>query len=167
MIQMNPQHTIPTLNDDGFSLWESRAIIKYLAEKYGKTDSLYGNDAKTRALVNQRLDFDLGTLYLRFAEYYYPQIFAKAPANPEKLKPLEDALGFLNTFLEGQTYVAGDHLTLADISLVATVSTIDIVGFELSKYSNVQAWYAKCKATIPGYELNEEGIQEFKSKFLS
>lgn len=164
---MNPQHTIPTLNDDGFSLWESRAIIRYLADKYGKTNSLYGSDAKTRAIVNQRLDFDLGTLYLRFAEYAYPQIFAKAAPNAEHKKKLEDALGFLNTFLEGQTYVAGDNVTLADISLVATVSTIDIFGFDLSKYSNVEAWFAKCKATVPGYDLNEEGIQEFKAKFLS
>lgn len=76
----------------------------YLVEKYGKTASLYPADPKARALVNQRLYFDLGTLYQRFADYYYPQIFAKAPANPDNFKKLEDAVAFLNTFLEGQTY---------------------------------------------------------------
>lgn len=95
---------MPTLVDDGFALWESRAIMVYLVEKYGKTASLYPSDPKARAIVNQRLYFDLGTLYQRLADYYYPQIFAKAPANPENLKKLEDAVGFLNTFLEGQTY---------------------------------------------------------------
>lgn len=102
--QINPQHTVPTLVDDGFALWESRAIMVYLVEKYGKTASLYPSDPKARAVVNQRLYFDLGTLYQRLADYYYPQIFAKAPANPDNLKKLEDAVGFLNTFLEGQTY---------------------------------------------------------------
>lgn len=109
--QINPQHTVPTLvdADENLSLWESRAIMVYLVEKYGKTASLYPSDPKARAVVNQRLYFDLGTLYQRLADYYYPQIFAKAPANPENLKKLEDAVGFLNTFLEGQTYAVRFH----------------------------------------------------------
>jgi len=164
-LKINPQHTIPTLVDDGFTLWESRAIIVYLVEKYGKTDSLYPKCPKKRAVVNQRLYFDLGTLYQRLADYYYPQIFAKQPANPENLKKLEDAVGFFDTFLEGQTYAAGDSLTVADISLVATVSTLEVAGFDLSKYKNVSRWFANSKATTPGYDINEAGLTEFK-KFL-
>lgn len=95
---------MPTLVDDGFALWESRAIMVYLVEKYGKTSSLYPSDPKARAQVNQRLYFDMGTLYDRFAAYLYPQIFAKQPADAEKLTKLEEALGYLNTYLEGQKY---------------------------------------------------------------
>jgi len=164
-VAINPQHTVPTLVDDGFALWESRAIMVYLVEKYGKTASLYPADPKARALVNQRLYFDLGTLYQRFADYYYPQIFAKQPANPDNFKKLEDAVGFFNTFLEGQTYAAGDNLTVADISLVATISSLEVAGFDLSKYPNVVAWYEKCKATTPGYDINEAGIAHFKRFF--
>jgi len=166
-VALNPQHTVPTLVDDGFALWESRAIMVYLVEKYGKTSSLYPSDVKARAQVNQRLYFDMGTLYDRFAAYLYPQIFAKAPADPEKLKKLEEALGWFNTYLEGQKYAAGDNLTLADISLTATVSTMELAKIDLSKYPNVVAWLERCKATVPGYDLNESGLAEFKAKFLN
>lgn len=127
---------------------------------------MYPKDAEKRAVVNQRLYFDQGTLYQRFGDYYYPQIFAKAPADPALLKKLEDAVGFLNTFLEKTTYAAGETLTLADISLVATVSTLDVAAFDLSKYPNVLKWYAKCKATTPGYDINEAGLEAFK-QFLN
>lgn len=44
--------------------------MTYLADQYAKNDSLYPKDPKKRALVNQRLYFDIGTLYARFADYY-------------------------------------------------------------------------------------------------
>lgn len=162
--QINPQHTIPTLVDNGFALWESRAIMVYLVEKYGK-ENLVGKDPKQRALVNQRLYFDMGTLYQKFADYYYPQLFAKAPADPEKFKAMETAMGFFNNFLEGNKYAAGNELTVADISLVATISTYDAAGFDLSKYPNVAKWFALCKATVPGYSINQAGVDEFKKFF--
>jgi len=164
-IKINPQHTIPTLVDNGFALWESRAIMIYLAEKYGKTDSLYPKCPKKRAVINQRLYFDMGTLYQRFADYYYPQLFAKQPANPENYKKMEAAFEFLDQFLDGQTYAAGDTLTLADLSLLATVSTYEVAKFDISKYPNVHKWYNHCKTVAPGWDLNESGMEHFKRFF--
>uniref|UniRef100_T1GJZ4 GST C-terminal domain-containing protein n=1 Tax=Megaselia scalaris TaxID=36166 RepID=T1GJZ4_MEGSC len=127
---------------------------KWFDKKYGKDDSLYPKEAKKRAVVDQRLYFDMGTLYQRFAEYFYPQ-------------KLEEALGFLNTFLEGQTYVAGDNLTIADISILATVSTFVLTGINLSPFPNVQKWYELVDKTAPGTELNQEGLVEAKKWFDS
>lgn len=127
----------------------------------------YPKDPQARAVVNQRMYFDMGTLYQKFSEYYYPQIFAKAPADPEKFKAMETAVGFFNTFLEGQDYAAGKSLTLADLTLVATISTYDVAGFDLSKYPNVAKWYALCKTSVTGYEINQAGVDDFKRKFLS
>ncbi|XP_055591423.1 glutathione S-transferase 1 isoform X1 [Uranotaenia lowii] len=166
-LKINPQHCIPTLVDNGFALWESRAICAYLVEKYGKDDSLYPKDPQKRALVNQRLFFDMGTLYQRFGDYWYPQIFAKAPANPDNLKKMEEAVGFLNTFLEGHQYAAGDQLTIADLSLAASAATYEVAGFDFAKYPNVHAWLERCKKNAPGYALNQAGADEFKAKFLS
>lgn len=153
--------------DDGFAVWESRAIQTYLVEKYAKTDSLYPKNPQKRAIINQRLYFDAHLYARTVVDYYFPQIFAKQPANPDNLKKAEDAFAFLETFLEGQTYVAGDHLTVADISLLASVSTAEVLGFDLTKYPNVQRWYAKAKATTPGNDINEAGVEAFKKTFLS
>ncbi|XP_067614155.1 glutathione S-transferase 1-1-like [Eurosta solidaginis] len=166
-LKLNPQHTILTLVDNGFPLWESRAIMVYLAEKYGKDDTLYPKCPKRKAVINQRLYFDMGTLYKSFADYYYPQLFAKAPADPELYKKIESAFDLLNTFLEGHKYVAGDALTLPDLSILETASTFEVAGFDFSKYANVAKWHANVKKSAPGTDENWEGCLEFKANFFS
>ncbi|KAL3287371.1 hypothetical protein HHI36_001845 [Cryptolaemus montrouzieri] len=64
-LKINPQHTVPTLVDGDFILWDSHAIGTYLADTYGKNDSFYPKDLRRRALVDQRLNFDCGTMYPR------------------------------------------------------------------------------------------------------
>lgn len=71
---MNPQHTIPTMDDNGFYMNESRAMLQYLANKYGKDDKLYPKDPEGRAKVDMRLMFDMGTLYHRFGEAFVSRI---------------------------------------------------------------------------------------------
>nr|WCC58221.1 glutathione S-transferase [Pharsalia antennata] len=162
-VKINPQHTVPTIDDNGFALWESRAIMQYLQNQYGKDESLYPTDPKKRAIVDQRLYFDLGTLYGRFGDYFYPVAFGGASFDPEKLEKLNEAFKFLDGFLTDSEYAAGDKLTLADLSLVATVSTCEVIGFDLSPYKNVNRWYAKVKATAPGYEeANGKNVLIFK-----
>lgn len=163
-IKLNPQHTVPTLVDDGFSIWESRAIITYLVNKYGKSSGLYPEEPKARALVDQRLYFDIGTLYSRFGDYFYPQVFGGAPADSDKKAKVEDALQLLNTFLEGQKYSAGSNLTVADLSLIASVSSLEVTDIDFKKYPNVKRWYETVKSTAPGYqEANEKGLDAFKA----
>lgn len=53
-------------------------------------------------------------------------MFAGVPLDDTKTKKLEEAFEFLNTFLAGSNYAAGSELTLADISLVASVTTIQV-----------------------------------------
>lgn len=108
--------------------------------------------------------FELTNLFI--SDYYYPQLFAKAPADPEKFKKIEEAFEFFNIFLENSKFVAGNHLTIADISLLATVSSYEAASFDLNKYANVARWYNSVKNSAPGHEINQAGIEAFK-KFFS
>ena len=62
-MQLNPCRTIPVLVDGDLVLTESRAILVYLATRYDPGGALYPTDLRTRARVDQRLFFDMGTFY--------------------------------------------------------------------------------------------------------
>lgn len=53
-------------------------------------------------------------------------MFAKAPSDPEKYKKMEESYELLNKFLEDQDFVAGDNLTIADLSIISSVSTAEV-----------------------------------------
>lgn len=161
-IQINPTHTIPTVVDNGFALWESRAIQIYLHEKYAKTDALYPTDVQRRAVINQRLQFDMGTLYKAFIDFWYPQYMENKPADPVLYEKCVQAVQYLEYILEKSLFVAGDSLSLADISVVATVSSVELAGFDLSAFPCTGKWLSTCKLIVPGYELNQAGLEVFK-----
>ncbi|XP_020817925.1 glutathione S-transferase D6-like [Drosophila serrata] len=141
-VKINPQHTVPTLVDNGFAIWESHAIVIYLVEKYGKSDSpLYPKDPQIRAVINQRMYFDMGTLYDAFAKYYFPILRNKNEETEENLEKLNAAFEVLNTFLEGQDYVAGSETSVADFVIFATILVIRVVDFDLNEFPNVDRWF--------------------------
>jgi len=88
------------------------------------------------------------------------QIFYKQPRNEEYMKSLDEALGYLNTYL-AEGYVAGNHMTIADFSVIATVSSIEAVGHDLSKYPKIKTYLETCKAEMTDYEeANGKGAEQ-------
>lgn len=67
-LKINPQHCVPTIDDSGFFLWESRAILIYLLES--RAPHLIPVSPEEKALVNQRLYFELGVLGKKYADLY-------------------------------------------------------------------------------------------------
>jgi len=167
-LKINPQHTVPTLVDDGFVVNESRPIATYLCDNHGGETGakLYPKDPKVRAIVDARLYFDIGTFYKAFGDIVYPILFGQtvepaALANYEKR--FGEVMAWVTDFLAPTGYVAGtDHMTVADLAFVATYSTIEAVGhFDLTPFPEIKAWFEKVKAEIPDYEeVNGKGAAD-------
>ncbi|KAJ8954081.1 hypothetical protein NQ318_004386 [Aromia moschata] len=79
-LKLNPIHTIPTLEDGEFVVWDSHVINAYLTQKYGKNDSLYPKDLLKRAVVDQRMYFDCGVLFVRLRSAVLPVLKQGAKA---------------------------------------------------------------------------------------
>lgn len=156
-LKLNPQHTVPTLDDDGKIIWDSHAIMIYLLTKYGKdkNNSLYPEDHFTRAIIHQRLHFDSGLAFPAFGHIVMP-IFSNATKIiseaiiDETVKVYE----ILEKFLEGKKWVACDHVTIADFSLLSTITTLDSLIPINGRFPNIVAWIKRGEE-LPYYHVNE------------
>lgn len=150
---MNPQQTVPFLNDNGIMIADSHAICAYLSEKYGKTDSLYPKDLAKRALVDSRLHFDSGCLFARMRFLYEPIIYNGSMEMPDdRVQYIQSAWDILERFLKSSPFVCGDEMTIADLCLVASASSLtDIVPLDTLKHANIIEWIERL-SKLPYYD---------------
>lgn len=170
IIQINPQHTVPTIvdHDNGdFALWESRVIMTYLVNKSDPNHKLYPtSDVKVRATIDRWLSFDLGTLYGVIGHpIVYPTLMQGLPVDPTKIPPLKEKLAYLDAALSKSKYLASnDNYTLADLSVLSTLSMLDVVDIDYSELTHLTKWYNGLKKELPYYnEVHQAGIDALKA----
>lgn len=163
-LAINPQHCIPTIDDDGFILWESRAIQKYLINQYAPDSPLYPKDPKARAIVDKIMDYDLGSLFKPIQEFCHNRIVASNTDDPEKEAKMKKMLTILEKFLEKSPYAAGNHLTIADYSILGMLSFVEqVIEYSFGEFPQISAWLQRMKKETPKYkEINEIPLKEFK-----
>jgi glutathione S-transferase len=156
-LAMNPTALIPTIRDDGFTLWESNTIVRYIAAKYGE-GSLSPEDPAARALAEKWMDYQLGTVWVAFRAAFLGLV--RTP--PEKRDPdqieasLEstaEALDILDAHLAGVDYLAGADLTVGDIALGSTVYRWLNMEIERPEMPNLEAWHDRL-TTRSAYQKN-------------
>lgn len=163
---MNPQHTVPFLDDNGVKLADSHAICAYLSEKYGETDRLYPKyPLEKRGLVDSRLHFDSGHIFARLRFLYEPILFYNSSDWPEdRVQNIQTAYDILERFLENTPYVCGDEMTIADISLVATTaSLIENIPLEPEKHLKIIEWMDRMAELSYYEELNGAPARDFQA----
>ncbi|XP_075542921.1 glutathione S-transferase D7-like [Dermacentor variabilis] len=165
-LKLNPMHTIPTLQDDNFVLWESRAIMRYLVDMYAPDHSLYPKDVRKRALIDQFLDYDLGTFYRTVADYFYSYLLKGEPKCEKKEEAFRSSLRSMEHLLgdKPRRFLTGSQMTLADVALMESLTVPETMDYDLSSFPSVKAWYDWMQSKLCTVnEVNVEGIAQFRA----
>jgi len=141
-VKLNPNGRIPTLLDDGFALFESGAILIYLAEKTGR---FLPHDVQGRSRVIQWLMFQMSAVGPMMGQ---ANVFLRY--FPEKIQPAIDRyqrevtrlFGILDQQLATHDYIAGDY-SIADMALWPWVSGYEWSGVSIAEFANLQRWLAQ------------------------
>jgi GST-like protein len=150
-LKISPNNRMPAIVDpegpDGkpISIFESGAILIYLAEKFGR---FYGNTPRERIAVNEWLMWQMGGVGPMFGQLNHFRNYA-----PEKLpyaitrysNEAHRLYRVLNTQLTGRDYVAGDY-SIADMAIFGWARNWESRGLEMTEFPNVVAWHDRIAA---------------------
>ncbi len=157
-LKLHPGGKVPVIDDDGFVLFESNAIIRYLAAKC--ESPLYPGGVRQRGQVDQWADFVSHHIGTAVGRVLFNRVFARFLNQEVDERALAEGLSFLERFLpvvdaplKERRYLAGGELTLADFSLLAALDPAEVAQVGLSGYLNIMRWrqdlmardfYTKC-----------------------
>src|SRR5688572_4699538 len=149
-LKMNPNSLVPTIDDDGFVLWESHSIVRYLAAKHGM-GRLCPADLRARADAERWMDWAF-TFQRAMRDVFWGLI--RTPPEKRDAKAIEEgrvasnklAAEVLERNLENKAYMTGDAFTMGDIPIGCEVQRWMRVPIERPKLPNVEAWFGRLRA---------------------
>ena len=150
--KLNPNRLVPVIEDEtGFRLYESNAIVRYLARTYG-WGTLAPSDEQFRALADQWMDWSLTTIYPDIIATLFLGLI-RTPIQDRKPAAIEAAakragekLGILDAQLADRAFILGDSLTMADIAVGAQMFRYFTLDMARPSLPNVEAWYRRLAA---------------------
>ena len=150
---LNPNLRVPTLDDDGFILWESNVIVCYLAEKHSR-GKLFPSDSETRWEAEKWMDWQQTSIRANMLIVFLGLIrTSPEDRNPEAIekgrRAAADAWSILDGHLRGRNFVAGDEFTMGDIPVGSDVYRWFTLDIERPALPNLEAWYGRLCARKP------------------
>ena len=143
--RMNPNGLVPTMDEDGFILWESHAIVRYLSAKHGK-GVLWPMDVRTRATANQWMDWAF-SFQASVRDAFWNLV--RTPPEKRDAQSIEksrvksgELAAVLDAALAGQLYVAG-AFSMGDIPIGCEVQRWMRLPMQRPKYANLEAWFER------------------------
>lgn len=145
-LSRQPFGQVPAIDDDGFQLYESRAICRYLSAKAG--DSLVPGDLKGRAMMDQWLSVEQSNFSPSAMKFIYHHVFKR----PQESAVLEAAGAMVDTTfavlskpLERSSFLTGEQFTIADIGYMPYVGYLMTtpVHAAVEKHPPVLAWWKR------------------------
>lgn len=148
--RMNPNSLVPTIEDDGFVLWESHSIVRYLAAKHA-AGTLWPTDLRVRADAERWMDWAF-TLQNAMRDVFWGLI--RTPPEQRDMRAIEAGAersaalleAVLETALAGKDYLTGKNFTMGDIPLGCEVQRWMRVPLQRPRLPNVEAWFERLRA---------------------
>jgi glutathione S-transferase len=147
-LKMNPTGLVPTIEDDGFTLWESHTVVRYLAAKYGM-GSLCPSDLRARADAERWMDWAF-TFQNAMRNVFWGLI--RTPPEKRDAKAIEEGrkksielLAIPESVLAGRKYLTGNTFTMGDIPFGCELQRYMRVPIERPKFPNVDAYFERLR----------------------
>ncbi|HZF16349.1 MAG TPA: glutathione S-transferase family protein [Steroidobacteraceae bacterium] len=156
---MNPNMRMPTMKDGDWVLWESEAIIQYLALQKPEAN-LLPKDDRARLDVTRWQFWNLAHwdpncavfIFENFVKRHLMGIMEPDRAALEKVQePFERNARVLDGHLKGRSFIAGNALSLADFSIGAALNIAGPAGIPLAPYAEIRRWFAALNA-LPAWQ---------------
>jgi glutathione S-transferase len=144
-LAMNPNGLVPTLEEDGFLLWESNSIVRYLAAKYG-VGTLEPADMQARARASSWMDWQLTVAAPAITPVFWglirtpPEKRDHAAIEAGKVKTMA-AMQMLDAQLAKSAFVAGDTLSMGDIPVAVMTYRFRRLMPERSGLDHLERWF--------------------------
>jgi glutathione S-transferase len=143
--KLNPNGLVPTIVDDGFVLWESNAIVRYLTEKHA-AGNLWPDERKVRAEADQWMDWTSATFWPAIRPLFLGLI--RTPADKRDPQALEESrrktaetVAIVDAHLESRRFLAGNSFTMGDIALGCAIWRWMDLPIERPEMANVARWF--------------------------
>ncbi len=152
-LRLNPNGRIPVLADGGFHLWESHAIMQYLADRSPEQD-IYPRDVSARADVNRWLFWSASHFApaagFIIRERVSKKILGSGAPDPAEIARgealLQAAARVLDCHLAGKRWIAQDRLTLADFAVAAPLMHTAAAQLPVAEFEHLQVWFARVRS---------------------
>ena len=153
-LRLNPNGKVPILVDGDFQLWESHAIMQYLADTSLEQD-IYPRDVSARADVNRWLFWSAYHFAPAAGLIIRERVSKRLVGGLGEPDPLEIArgeallpqvAGVLDHHLAGRQWIAQDRLTLADFAVAAPLMHMSAAQLPVTQFDDLQAWFARVQS---------------------
>ncbi|MBX9409747.1 glutathione S-transferase [Pseudomonas baetica] len=153
---MNPNGRVPVIEDDGFVLWESNAIVRYLLAKHAPDSAWYPADPQARAIADKWMDWTTSSFAGPFRTVFWGVL--RTPADQQDWAAINAAitqcnelLSMVNAALASQPYLGGTEIGMGDIPLGSFIYAWFEMPIERAPQPHLQAWYERLKQR-PAYK---------------
>lgn len=153
--KLNPNGLVPTIVDDGFVLWESNSVVRYLAAKHG-AGTLWPEDVRRRAAADRWMDWQVTTFWPAIRGLFMGLV--RTPVADRDPRAIEDSrvktaevLGIVETHLASNAFLGGDAFSMGDIPMGCAIWRWMALPIERPRLPAVQRWF-DALATRPAYK---------------